>query len=344
MNRYELINRIWGSLAAGAAGDALGYVVEFISYDAILSSYGSKGITQYADKPGLISDDTQMTLFTAEGLVRSRDEGVDNDDTLVIDNIRRSYLDWYRTQTGKFVSGANGLIGDSRLWQNRAPGNTCISALRSIALGNPVDNTSKGCGGIMRIAPVALFAAAHTGTWNLQRVAKIAGKAAFITHHHPLSTLASAIGASIMYLCAISPCILTAGPYNGLIREACSAAKEVFPGAGKYMVIMRELIDKAISASVSKLTDAEVVASLGEGWIAEETLAIALASILRHPDSIDQAIIMAVNHDGDSDSTGAVAGNIIGSSLGYGSIGKSFRDDLEMADTIERTALALSEN
>lgn len=65
-------DKIRGSLLGGAIGDALGYPVEFMSYSQIKSKYGEEGITRFElDKNGVaeISDDTQMTLFTANGLL-----------------------------------------------------------------------------------------------------------------------------------------------------------------------------------------------------------------------------------------------------------------------------------
>lgn len=65
-------DRIRGSLMAGAAGDALGYTVEFMSRRSILAQYGNKGITKFdlsSDGKALVSDDTQMTLFTACGML-----------------------------------------------------------------------------------------------------------------------------------------------------------------------------------------------------------------------------------------------------------------------------------
>jgi hypothetical protein len=55
-------------------GDALGAPVEFMSRAAILRQFGPDGITDYAPAYGglgKITDDTQMTLFTAEGLLRA---------------------------------------------------------------------------------------------------------------------------------------------------------------------------------------------------------------------------------------------------------------------------------
>ena len=60
-------------------------------------------------------------------------------------------------------------------------------------------------------------------------------------------------------------------------------------------------------------------------------------------DSLEEALIAAVNHDGDSDSTGAVCGNIIGAIYGYESIrqqrlfcppGKEFDSILELSNII----------
>ena len=77
-------DRIRGSLIAGAIGDALGYPVEFIyDYRTIQKKYGEKGITRYdtrhwwkdereQDGKAWVSDDTQMTLFTACGLLNAQ--------------------------------------------------------------------------------------------------------------------------------------------------------------------------------------------------------------------------------------------------------------------------------
>ena len=67
----------------------------------------------------------------------------------------------------------------------------------------------------------------------------------------------------------------------------------------------------------SDISDADAISELGKGWVAEETWAIALYCALRHIDSVEDAIIASVNHDGDSDSTGSVCGNIMGVIYGY---------------------------
>ena len=73
-NREGLRDKFRGCLLGGALGDALGAPVEFMQRDDILREFGANGITEFAlayDGLGTITDDTQMTLFTAEGLLRA---------------------------------------------------------------------------------------------------------------------------------------------------------------------------------------------------------------------------------------------------------------------------------
>lgn len=88
----KLLNRFKGCILGGAVGDALGYPIEFMSEEEIFSIYGKGGITVYNLNNGVseISDDTQMTLFTIDGLLLS-----DGDE---IESIRKCYIDWANTQ------------------------------------------------------------------------------------------------------------------------------------------------------------------------------------------------------------------------------------------------------
>lgn len=166
-NKNIIINdKIRGSLMAGAAGDALGYKVEFMSRHSIISRFGENGITKFAlnnNGKALISDDTQMTLFTANGmlmgLTRGYMRGIGGRPEKYVD---LAYLDWYYTQTGK---KREMLIDDwhptwlrdlPEMAQLRAPGNTCLSACESLFRGEKAQNNSKGCGGIMRVAQYIL--------------------------------------------------------------------------------------------------------------------------------------------------------------------------------------------
>ncbi len=72
----------------------------------------------------------------------------------------------------------------------------------------------------------------------------------------------------------------------------------------------------------------------GEGGYGDEAWTIAFYCALKHFDSFEEAMIVAVNHGGESDSTGAVTGNILGATVGYEAIPQFFKDDLEMHDLI----------
>lgn len=153
--------RMRASLIAGAMGDSLGAEVEFLRLAEIRRHFPD-GLTDLPPHDGLrgaITDDTQMTLFTAEGLIRAQIRatlrGICNPASVV----HHALLRWYRTQGGtpRMKTDDVGLVADPRLHARRAPGNTCMLALgESARLGDPARNHSKGCGTIMRVAPVAL--------------------------------------------------------------------------------------------------------------------------------------------------------------------------------------------
>lgn len=90
----------------------------------------------------------------------------------------------------------------------------------------------------------------------------------------------------------------------------------------------------AIDLSTNDRSDLENIGALGGGWVGEEALAIALYCSIRHFDNFEHAVIAAVNHGGDSDSTGAVTGNILGAAVGYENIPLFFKDNLELHDVI----------
>ena len=97
-------------------------------------------------------------------------------------------------------------------------------------------------------------------------------------------------------------------------------------------------------AENKRINDQNAIRELGEGWVAEEALAIAIFCALRYSNVFEKAIITAVNHDGDSDSTGAITGNILGAYLGLSKIPDRFLKNLELKDIIMALAADLSEN
>lgn len=361
-DRERYLSAIRGSLLAGAIGDALGYPVEFDHIERIRDQYGPLGIRQYKRSrsgQALISDDTQMTLFTAAGLLRWDTRLVMSPRKICTDSdgdILDAYQDWYMCQCGDttektgahwLASGREKTVWLSRLPQmfsRRAPGNTCLSALQSGEYGtidNPINN-SKGCGGVMRVAPVGLY---HKGVQTPEQLEQIgweAANAAALTHGHPLGYIPAAALGMMVNRAAFGGCPYGDGLY-GILREANERLRHMF-GDEPEVAAMEALLEQAVAFSRNHASDTENIPLLGEGWVAEEALAIAVYCCLRHPDDLDAALLAAVNHSGDSDSTGAIAGNLLGAWLGAEAIHPRWLDNLELLDVLEETALDLCDH
>ena len=326
--RERVKDSIRGCLMAGAAGDALGYEVEFMSRSAILSRYGQEGIKRFeldSDGKALISDDTQMTLFTANGmlmgLTRGYMRGIGGRPEKYVDG---AYVDWYATQTGETgLSMKYTWLRDlPQMAYRRAPGNTCMNACASMIRGKDVQNNSKGCGGIMRVAPMALLDAGYASrgehTYSLEELAEAGGEIAEATHKHPLGFLPAALLTVLIYkVVPLSPEQVRKSFFS-IAAETLDVLDLIYKG--KYEAdkrYLRELSQRALDLARSDVPDAAAVRQLGEGWTGEEAWAIALYCAARHTDSVEKAIIASVNHDGDSDSTGSITGNIMGAIYGY---------------------------
>ncbi len=335
-----IIDKARGCLAGGAAGDALGYAVEFHRLDEILMLYGPEGIRNYEpDARGIarISDDTQMTLFTAEGLLSAYAANIAPSQEIIHSLMQTAYIAWFATQTAfQLPLPSSWLTHVKDLWSRRAPGNTCMSALSALQQGHPYTNDSKGCGAVMRIAPIGIFYAAHSNSDNLklatENCANVAADTALITHHHDLSTMASVFVALVIFEC-MRIHVIDRLTFRSIISTALAKTLEKFAGS-KYADQFIAIIQKAIKLAESSMTDRDAISQLGEGWVAEETAAIAIFCVSRHIRDFEGCLVAAVNHDGDSDSTGAVAGNIIGAILGYTGIPEKFRDHLELLQPI----------
>jgi len=105
-------------------------------------------------------------------------------------------------------------------------------------------------------------------------------------------------------------------------------------GNATHLDVLLALMQKAIDLASTQQPDIDAIRELGAGWVAEETLAIAIYYALKYANDFDKALIAAVNHDGDSDSTGAVTGNILGTYLGMDEIPAKYIDHLELKSII----------
>lgn len=329
--------RFRGCLLAGAIGDALGAPVEFLRLDQIHARFGADGITELVEaygRVGAITDDTQMTLFTAEGLlrafVRQASRGVSSYPAVVAG----AYLRWLRTQDENpdAIEEADGwLIGHRQLHERRAPGNTCLSALQALrsagSLIGPARNDSKGCGGVMRVAPVGLFAS-H---WrDAGHAFDLACTLAGLSHGHATGQLSAGVLAALVHELAL----------GHTLEQALDRAQALLTGraqAGETQSALAQARSSAGQARAGRLDRAQGLRQLGEGWIAEEALAMSVYCALVAHDLRD-GLILAVNHGGDTDSTGAITGNLLGTLSGESAIPEHWRQQVELGGVIAEIA------
>ena len=386
----KITDQIRGCLFGGAVGDALGYPIEFRREYEIFHRYGKRGISQYRldydTGEAIISDDTQMALFTANAVLvhqtntaqmRLLEKVLPEDAASDMRYCQaRACDDWLTTQretfwgarTQRIRSGEKAfswLLNVQELFDLRAPGNSCLAALEARRRkqdfqGSFVDhpvNQSKGCGGIMRIAPIALIPDPEL---PIEWIDREAAQASAVTHGHSLGYLTSAVLAHVIRRIVFPP---EEKPMElkDIILEAKETVSELFRG-DPHMDRLRDIIDLAVlladpddlgegirapqgknkdtnlhgvqSAQEAFDKDLENIHMLGEGWVAEETLGIALYCALRHQDDFSAGVIASVNHKGDSDSTGAVTGNILGALHGYDAIEEKWKNDLELSKVI----------
>lgn len=322
MNRLE---RIKGCLLGGAVGDALGAPVEFLEWNAIRATFGAQGIVDFAPaygRLGAVTDDTQMMLFTAEGLLRAYVRGSSRGICHVPSVIHHALLRWLMTQDcppATHVSLDGWLVKERALWSRRAPGNTCLSALKaSRHFGQLAENNSKGCGAVMRVAPCAFFG-------NAFDYATDAGR---LTHGHPTGYLAAGLFADIL-----RRIVDREDSLEHAITESLAEHGEK-PG----MEETRTLLERVLFYYYEGYRPTpERIDEFGAGWIAEEALAIGVWCALSAT-SFEQGVINAVNHSGDSDSTGLIAGHLLGIQYGREGIPAHWLQRLELREVIEKVA------
>ncbi|TLM69265.1 MAG: ADP-ribosyl-(dinitrogen reductase) hydrolase [Deltaproteobacteria bacterium] len=330
-----------GCLLGGAVGDALGWPVEFASIEEIRSQYGPDGIKNpVANCMGLfeITDDTQMTLFTAEGMLqagtRTSERGIGPS---FASCAHYAYQRWLATQgelQANEIPADGWLMTVQGLHQRRAPGNTCLSALSCEDRGSmeaPL-NDSKGCGAVMRMAPVGLFLQSPYVCGFLTReqrdeyTFRTGCELGALTHGHPSGYLSAGC---LAFLVAR----IIDGDSLDVALDKAEKLLATYPSHEETLEAMRAA--RQLASDKSLVPSPEVVAQLGEGWVGEEALSIGIYCALIAKDDFAFGVRLAVNHGGDSDSTGAITGNILGALLGVEAIPSDWIEQIELRDVIE---------
>ncbi|GAB3970170.1 ADP-ribosylglycohydrolase family protein [Streptomyces sparsus] len=324
--QQDFRSRVRGCLVGGAIGDALGAGIEFDSLDAIRQAHGTEGVTDYVPaygRRGAVTDDTQMTLFTVDGLIRAhvrRDAGAWHPPT----DVHAAYLRWAATQRDwgpdERRKDDGWLARQEWLYSRRAPGNACLTGLADDRMGTleqPKNPGSKGCGTVMRSAPFGLLVG-----WEPQLVFQLAVECAAQTHGHPTGCLAAGAFAVIVH-----------GLTRGASLDGAVQQTLVLLAARPGHEETTDALKRALGAVRQGLPTAERVESLGEGWTAEEALGMGVYCALVAED-VRHGLLLAVNHGGDSDSTGSVCGNLLGAWHGETALPPNWVTELEGRATI----------
>jgi ADP-ribosyl-[dinitrogen reductase] hydrolase len=337
----QLRSRFRGCLLGGAVGDALGAPVEFLDLEEIIRAFGEQGIRDYAPaygKLGAITDDTQMTLFTAEAMLSAHlAAALQSQEPDFFRAAAVSYSRWLMTQeNSRLISSgsqkASWLLQQKKLFSRRAPGTTCLSALQaSRGKVTHATNDSKGCGGVMRIAPLGMYFAHSLSRESnrgrmLSNIFATGRDLAAITHGHPSGFLSAGTLAVIVSL--------VLGGTS--LEDAIRAAKEVLRQHPSHKETLAA-IEKAENLAKSRPQERNVPRELGKGFVAEEALAMGIYCALV-ANNFEDGIILAVNHSGDSDSTGTITGNLLGAAAGVEAIPDRWLGPLELRSTIEAIA------
>lgn len=321
-----------GSLFGLAYGDALGRPVEFRRYREIVAVFGPGGPTMLPE-PALVTDDTQMALAVAWAL---RDVPTPDPAGLAAALTQR-FVTWLYSPDN-----------------NRAPGNTCLAACRSLDEGLRWQlasvSGSKGCGANMRVTPVGLVPG-----FDLTTLAGVAQMQAGLTHGHPTALAAAE-------LTALAVRLLRDGTelrrLPVILRDHCSSQREIYHGDWLGDLWQRSHVDSA-SAFISRGWDecrqamdsvvaalstpddgGDVCAATGEGWVAEEAFATALHAALRHPDDPVAALGRAAATNGDSDSIACLTGALHGAAHGFDAWPAGWARKIEYSDQLARLGAA----
>jgi ADP-ribosylglycohydrolase len=299
------MEKVLGMIYGLALGDALGAPVEFWELKGIRERYGPDGI-QELPSPALFTDDTQMTLAVAEALVAAGHQDLG----AIMAAISQNFVAWLRSPEN-----------------NRSPGGACLYGARQLEAGVPWWKSgkpnSKGCGAAMRVAPIG-----YLYQHNLPKLRRVAAASALTTHHHPTAQL-GAVAAAFLVKLAL----------DHLSPEDMLPPLEL-ETHGQVLEFDQALA--RLEEALEMTSPDAALAHIGEGWVAEEAVIMALYCFLKSPDDFLATIRRGANIKGDSDSIACIAGAISGAYLGVRALPPAWVNRLEksayLADVAQRLA------
>lgn len=300
------LDKAKGIIYGLAIGDALGAPTEFLKLEQIKTRFGKDGIRNLP-VAALFTDDTQMSIAIAEALVKAGDKDIES----IMKAVRDEFIKWSHLPET----------------HTKAPGNTCLQGVAKMERGVHWTKSgiagSKGCGSAMRAAPVG-----YLYQHDPDKLKEVAHATGICTHGHPAGD-AACIGAAYLVklgLDGVSPHKMI----GQLLAFTAGVSLEFDHAISK--------VEKCLGWE----DEEKALVYLGEGWVGEEALALALYCFLRNPESYEKVIIRGANTKGDSDSIACIAGSISGAYLGIEAIPAAWVRKIEKTEYLEDLARRLA--
>ncbi|WP_317176016.1 ADP-ribosylglycohydrolase family protein [Halomontanus rarus] len=298
-----------GCLLGLACGDALGRPVEFKSAEEIASKHGDVtemlGHGTHGQPPGTITDDTEMALCIAESLVNRR--GFDPAD------VAERFVDWL--DSGPFDIGLMTRDSLSRIRQGTPWDDASVDVWESRPEGSNAGN-----GSVMRCAPHAI-AFRHFEP-ELTHVSRLSST---ITHADPRCQWGCVIlNRTLANLICDEP-----DPLGHALKRTYTAPDELRTALRQVQKVVTGERDPAVFES-QLTTSGYVIDSLQAGLYYGLT-----------GESVETAIVQAVNSGGDTDTVGAIAGAVAGARFGSTDVPNRWMEEIEESGRLKRLAQRL---
>lgn len=275
--KLKILDRITGCLVGGALGDALGAQLENMDRATATATFEKQG---WEAGPLKVTSNTQLTMFTAEGMIRASQRFKDRGLCSVPDVLKYAYIRWLHTQDPSIPipTDKGWLLDCPHLYAVRGSCATLKAALK-----NGAEAQSKGNGAITRIAPVGLT--------NLD-VAEVAASVAAISHPHPEAQKAATLFATILQR------IVRGDSADIAIRSCDNDLSKHYHHAAC----------KEENVSQPTLTARQALLS-----------AVRSAAVANYPAPMDfwRGLRQAVCNGGAADAVGSLTGQLLGCELGY---------------------------
>ncbi|UIX33314.1 ADP-ribosylglycohydrolase family protein [Streptomyces sp. GQFP] len=324
--QQDFRSRVRGTLLGAALGDALGTPLDGLTLDSIHEAYGAEGLTDLAftyGRRGAITDLTQLTLFTLDGLIRAqvrRDTGAWHPPT----DLHRAYRRWAATQSDwgpdERRKEDGWLAHEEWLYARRDPSLACLLGLGDETMGTldaPKNPGEAGAEAAARSGPFGLLVG-----WEPQLVMQLAVECAAQTHGHPIGYLAAGAYAVIVH-----------GLARGESMDAAVQRALALLSARPGHQPVAEALQRALGAVRQGIPTPARVDDLAGAGTAEGLLSVAVYCALVGED-VRHGLALAVNHSGQSAVTGALTGGLLGALHGETALPPAWLAELEGRPTM----------